>query len=167
MDIIFLEPHQLIGMQDYPPLHSPEAFAEYKRKFTAGEQVEPVMVVPSQTVLEHLKKSAERFESYRKDLEQFLEAHPSAAYFMLGGKHRSAAATILGVKIPCLVVNNDADVGYVQMLMADGKITGVPSVGKDFTETLSELDDHYFEKKAFWTMEEKTKAMLDRGDILP
>src|SRR3989338_6106389 len=147
--IVFLEPAQLIAMKDYPPLHSPEAFADYRKKFIAGDNIEPVVVVPSAIVLEHLKKNRNRFETYRQELERFLVAHPSATYFMLGGKHRSAAASILGLKIPCLVVRNDTDSDNIHTLMADGKLTGVPSVGKNFEETLSELDDHYFEHKTF------------------
>lgn len=160
-----LEPEQLIAMRDYPPLHSPEAFAAYRKKFAAGESVEPLVVVPFQIVLEHLRKNETRFETYRETLEQFLTTHPSAAFFMLGGKHRSAAATILGIKIPCLVVRDEADVTKIRALMTDGRLTGVPSVGENFEETLSELDEHYFEHKGFWTMDEKTKAMIDHGDI--
>lgn len=159
------DPSELIAMRDYPPLHSPEAFLAYRAKFLLGEHVEPVIVIPSATVIEHLRKNENRFDSYRNELETFLAAHSSAKYFMLGGKHRSAAATILGLKIPCLVVRDDFDIENIHALMSDGSITGVPSVGKGFAETLAELDDHYFEHKAFWTMDEKTGAMLGNGDI--
>ncbi|MEK7540454.1 MAG: hypothetical protein AAB558_04365 [Patescibacteria group bacterium] len=165
MEIFFLNPKQLIAMRDYPPLHSPKAFVAYQKKFLAGEKVEPVVVIPSGLVIEHLKKNTDRFNTYRQELERFLDQHPLAAYFMLGGKHRSAAATILGLKIPCLVVHNDSDVNKIHALMADGKLKGVPSVGKDFEVTLSELEQHYFENKVFWSMDEKTKAMVDGGDI--
>ncbi|KKU34313.1 MAG: hypothetical protein UX57_C0004G0118 [Candidatus Uhrbacteria bacterium GW2011_GWE2_46_68] len=165
VDIIFLEPTQLIALRDYPPLHSPEAFTVYRKKFVAGERVEPIVVIPSRIVIEYLKKNEVRAHTYRQELELFLNTHPRATYFMLGGKHRSAAATILGVRIPCLVISNDADVAKINALMAEGKLTGMPSVGENFKRTLSELDDHYFEHKVFWTMDEKTKAMIDHGDI--
>lgn len=165
VEISFLDPAQLIAMRDYPPLHSPEAFVVYKKKFMAGEKVEPVVVIPSSVVIDHIQKNPDRFNTYRQELERFLDQHPSAAYFMLGGKHRSAAATTLGLKVPCLVVSSDSDINKIHALMTDGKLTGVPSVGKDFEATLSELDAHYFEHKVFWSMDEKTKAMVDNGDI--
>jgi hypothetical protein len=71
---------------------------------------------------------------------------------MLGGKHRSAAATLLGVKICCLVVKNDADIIHVYQLMKEGKITGVPSVGKDFEKTLNILEKYFYKDKRFWTI---------------
>jgi hypothetical protein len=49
--------------------------------------------------------------------------------------------------------------------MRKGKITGVPSVEENFEKTLRMLEDHFHEHKRFWTMEEKTKAMIKGGDI--
>ena len=152
-------------MRDYPPLHSPEAFADYYRKFVEGVRVEPVVVIPAKTVIENLKEHKAHFDTYKLALEEFLTTHQKATYFMLGGKHRSAAATVLGLKIPCLVVSGEDDVDNIHALMAAGRLTGEPSVGENFAETLSELDDHYFRNNAFWSMDEKTKAMIDRGDI--
>lgn len=165
VELSFLNPGQLIAMRDYPPLHSPEAFGAYMKKFKAGEKVEPVIVIPASAVIIHLQKNADRFKTYGQELERFLDQHPSAAFFMLGGKHRSAAATLLGFKIPCLVVQGDADIKKIHAFMAEGRLTGVPSVGTDFEDTLTELDNHYFEHKVFWNMEEKTQAMVENGDI--
>ncbi|MFA6447101.1 MAG: hypothetical protein WCW31_02475 [Patescibacteria group bacterium] len=156
---------QLIAMIDYPPLHSPEALLSYYEKHKSGAAVEPVIVVPIEAAIGYFAERSGRYETYKEALNEFLPSHPSARYFMLGGKHRSAAATILGVKIPCLVVGSDADVAEIRSLMSEGKITGVPSVGKDFIDTLRELEEHYYEHKKFWTMEEKTKAMIKNKDI--
>jgi hypothetical protein len=161
-----LGPAQLIAMIDYPPLHSPEAFAAYREKFTLGTHVEPIIVIPVKIVIDHLAKDRARYETYRETLEQFLAGHPEAKYFMMGGKHRSAAATVLGVKIPSLIIENDADVDEINSLISKGEITGVPSVDKNFVKTLGELEEHYFEHKRFWTMDEKTRAMVENGDIL-
>ena len=161
----FLEPAQLIAMIDYPPLHSPEAFAVYREKFKSNSPVEPITVVPTKIVLKHLSKNKTRYASDEKNLEQFLKDYPKAKYFMMGGKHRSAAATLLGLKIPSLVVENNNDVDAFNLLIKKGEITGVSGIGQNFTETLQELDDHYFEHGRFWTMDEKTKAMIKNGDI--
>jgi len=162
---VSLEPQQLIAMVDYPPLHSPEALRMYYEKHKAGEEVEPVIVVPIEVAMHYFSERKNRYEAYQDALNMFLSGHPAARYFMLGGKHRSAAATIVGIKIPCLVVENDADVSNIHELMINGKLTGVPSVGDTFDDTLRELEEHYFEHKRFWTMDEKTEAMIQNNDI--
>lgn len=165
MQKISLDPTQLIAMMDYPPLHSPEAFRLYYEKYKTGTEVEPVVVVPIETAVDYFAERPERYATYKEALSSFSSNHPSARYFMLGGKHRSAAATTLGIKIPCLIVGSNADVAEVHGLMSEGKLTGVPSVGEDFADTLRELEEHYFEHKKFWTMEEKTDAMIKNKDI--
>lgn len=160
-----LEPAQLIAMIDYPPLHSPEAFVAYHEKFKSGNPVEPIVVVPIQIVVEYLAKNEAHYETYKKTFKQFLVDHPKVEYFMTGGKHRSAAATLLGVKIPSIVVKNDNDIDEVNSLISKGEITGVPPVGENLIKTLKELEEHYFEHKRFWTMDEKTKAMVENEDI--
>jgi len=162
---IFLKPSQLIAMIDYPPLHSPKAFTTYRKKFKSGSYVEPIVVIPIKIVVENLAKNKTRYNTYKKTLEQFLKDHPRAKYFMTGGKHRSAAATVLGVKIPSLIIKNDADVNGVNLLIDNGEITGVPPVNENFNKTLEELEEHFFEHKRFWTMDEKVRAMIENGDI--
>jgi hypothetical protein len=165
MQKISSDPEQLMGMIDYPPLHSPEAFRSYYEKHTSGAEVEPVIVVPIEAAIAYFAERPERYATYKERLNDFLSHHPLAKYFMLGGKHRSAAATVLGANIPCLVVESEADVAEVHRLMDEGKITGVPSVGENFSDTLNELEEHYFEHKRFWTMDEKTEAMIRNKDI--
>ncbi|MFC1787924.1 hypothetical protein ACFLZY_01755 [Patescibacteria group bacterium] len=164
-NLTFLESSQLIAMIDYPPLHSPEAYTSYLEKFKSGIKVEPAIVVPSELVINDLKKKRNRYSTYQESLQDFLTKHSNAKYFMLGGKHRSSAATILNLKIPCLVVSNDADVTRIHSLMKNGHLTGTSSVGRDFDDTVQELEDHFFEHKRFWTMEEKTQVMKENGDI--
>ncbi len=165
MKKISLEPKQLIAMVDYPPLHSPEAFAAYYEKLKSGIEIEPIVVVPVDIVVKYLAKDEVRYASYKKVLEQFLKDHPQAKYFMTGGKHRSAAATVLGVKILSLIIKDDADVNGVNLLIDNGEITGVPPVSENFDKTLEELEEHFFEHKRFWTMDEKARAMIESGDI--
>ena len=165
MKRVLLEPKQLIAMIDYPPLHSPEAFVAYYEKLKSGIEIEPIVVVPAEIVVKYLAKDKVRYATYKETLEQFLKDHLKAKYFMTGGKHRSAAATVLGVKIPSLVIENDADVNEVNLLIKKGEITGVPPVNENFVKTLEELENHYFEHKRFWTTDEKTREMIKNGDI--
>jgi len=165
MQHVLLEPQQLIAMVDYPPLHSPEALRSYFEKHKVGAEVEPVVVVPVDIAKNYFLQRKDRYGTYRDKLDVFLSDHPAAQYFMLGGKHRSAAATIIGAKISCLVVENEADVVEAHTLMAKGKLTGVPSVGETFDDTLRELEEHFFEHKRFWTMDEKTEVMIKNKDI--
>ncbi|MFA6486571.1 MAG: hypothetical protein WCT40_04370 [Candidatus Magasanikbacteria bacterium] len=162
----FLEPVQLIAMIDYPPLHSPEAFAVYREKLKLGTPVEPIIVVPLKTVVDHLSKNEAHYATYKEILDHFLADHSEVKYFMTGGKHRSAAATILGQKIHSYIIENEADVDEINSLINKGEITGVPPVSENFIKTLDELEAHYFEHKRFWAMDEKTKAMIKNGDII-
>lgn len=162
---VLLDPAQLIAMIDYPPLHSPEAFLEYLKKFNSGQDVEPIVVIPKDRVIRHLAKKENLYNTYKLTLQEFLATHPLAEYFMLGGKHRSAAATVLGMKIPSYIISDDSDVAKIHDLISKGKLTGVPSVGRNFEDSLRELEEHYSEHKRFWTMDEKTEEMAKNGDI--
>lgn len=152
-------------MIDYPPLHSPEALRSYYEKHKAGSEIEPIIVIPVEIAKLHFSGNKDRYGTYRDELEAFLSDHPEAKYFMSGGKHRSAAATVFGAKINGLVVESDEDIAEIHVLMSAGKITGVPSVGKSFDDTLDELEDHFVEHRRFWTMDEKTDAMIENNDI--
>lgn len=165
MKRLLLEPRQLIAMADYPPLHSPEALRTYYEKYKTGSEVEPIIVVPVEIAIAFFSEKKERFEAYRDLLEDFLANHPQANYFMLGGKHRSAAATVSGSRIESLVVANDADVAEIHKLMSKSEITGVPSVGDSFRSSLDGLERHFAEHRQFWTMDEKTDLMIKNHDI--
>mgnify|MGYP001613998388 CR=1 FL=1 len=160
-----IKPTQLIAMIDYPPLHSPEAFFGYYQKLKADQKIEPTIIVPTQQVISHFKGRKIRYKSYAKQLESFLATHPTIKFFMLGGKHRSAAAAVLGLNIPCLIVKNDRDIIFVHNLKSKGKLTGGLGIDKNFEKTLKTLEEHFFKHKRFWTMNEKTKAMIEHGDI--
>ena len=160
-----IKPIQLIAMIDYPPLHSPKAFLAYYQKLKAGQKIEPTIVVPATLAISYFKSKKIRYKSYTKQLDSFLTTHPKVNFFMLGGKHRSAAATILDLRIPCLIVKNDNDISLIHDLKVKGKLTGGLGVGKNFEKTLQTLEQHFFQHKRFWTMDEKTKAMIKNGDI--
>lgn len=165
MKQVFLRPNQIIGMMDYPPLHSPEALAGYYKRFERGEVVQPVPLIPVSIAIPYFTRCAERFSTYREQLERFIAEHPEAEYFMLGGKHRATAATVVGKNIPCIVIKDDDGVHELLEMKKQGQLSGMLGVGDNLEETLAILEDHFFRHKQFWTMEEKTEAMIVNGDV--
>lgn len=159
-----IRPSQMIGMVDYPPLHSPEALRTYYAKFSSGQSVEPTAVIPVTIALSYFANLT-RFRTYKLLLEDFLAKHPDARYFMLGGKHRSTAAFLAGKMVPVIVVSNDNDVSSFLELRSKGKITGTSDVDSNLERTLASLEEHFFGNPKFWTMEEKAQAMIANGDI--
>ena len=163
MQYIAVKSEEIIAMADYPPLHSPGSLKEYYWKFKAGLAVEPVPLIPVEIAIACFEKLK---SGHLRTLRQFLQHHRTAHYFMLGGKHRSAAAVLAGKEIPALVVQNDLDIKTVLDLHDAGKLTGTIDVGKNLETTVQELDKHFTQNKGmFWTMEEKTQAMIKNGDI--
>lgn len=165
MKQVFLKPNQLIGMIDYPPLHSPQALAEYYGKFRRGEEIQPVPITSIQTAISFFIRTDEKFSAYRQKLNRFLLENNEANYFTFGGKHRSAAATLTRKNIPCIVIENDADTSELIALRKTGKLTGILGIGNTLDESLVILEEHFFEHKRFWTVEQKTKSMIANGDV--
>ncbi len=163
MNELSLNPDQIIGMIDYPPLHSPKALRDYFEQVKEGLTVNPIPVIPKTLVLAYMKQHKSRFKTYEEKLNTFLRAHPRAAFFMIDGKHRAVAATLAGKNIPCFVLNSDEDVKILNSLKDAGmRVTGLE---KTLKETIAILETHFFEHKRFWTVEEKTEAMIANGDI--
>lgn len=165
MKQVFLKPNQLIGMIDYPHLHSPQALAKYYDKFRREEEVQPFPITPIQTAIAFFNRNDEKFSAYRQKLNKFLLEHGEANYFVFGGKHRSAAAMVAEKNIPCAVIENNTDIAELIALRKPGKLRGILGIGNTLDESLAILEDHFFEHKRFWTIEEKTKAMIANGDI--
>ena len=163
MKEVLLKPNQIIGMIDYPPLHSLEALKNYYEDCKAHRAINPVPVIPLEKVIAYCKRK-KRFETYKESWEIFLEQNPEVKYFMYDGKHRSTAMMLAQGKIDCVELRNDNDAQNFFKLSQEGKITtlGVKPV---LNEMISELEVHFLKHQKFWSVEEKTKAMIAQGDI--
>jgi hypothetical protein len=170
MDLLDLRPDQIIAMIDYPPLHSPEALERYFHRFRAGAQdISPIPVMALTPVLDAFRRQADRFASYRREFEGFLAGHPSAAYFMLEGFHRSAAAVLAGRPIPCVALTDDGDLEEAnasgRAIQLHGDYTTIPGDMVSIAEELRELEAHFHEHRRFWTVAEKVAALIANGDV--
>lgn len=166
MQVIQLHPHQIISMNDYPPLHSPNALRKYHTLFQKNNlgSVTPIPVVPVSVVVTYLQKYDARFVSYSKQLEGFLEKHPHVKYFMFDGTHRAAAAMLSAHKIPAYLIRNDEDIQELFSLRDAGKIS-LSGLKENLADTLAVIEKHYHSTKKFWTLEEKVHLMISHGDI--
>jgi hypothetical protein len=170
MELILLRPDQIVGMIDYPPLHSPKALAIYFRKFCADEQdISPVPVIKKDRVLNYFRLQRDRFASYSQILQKFLDEHPALEYFMLDGGHRCAAAMLSGKMIPCLNITDDTVFREVNTAESQIKLHGdfstLPDDMTSIDQEIKMLEEHFFENRRFWTVEEKVRAMIENGDI--
>ncbi len=150
-------------MIDYPPLHSPAALVEYYESIRQRADIQPVPVIAKSIVLAYLMRSQERYNTYRQTAERFFAEHPQAEYFMIDGKHRAAAATLAGESVDCVILENDRDISILVEVQKKGiRITGINQTLED---SLKILEEHFYEHKRFWTVEEKTQAMIAQGDV--
>jgi len=165
MKVEFIESRKIIGMIDYPPLHSPETLATSYEYIKSGRHdlFIPIVVIPRNLVVSHFAKR-KRFETYKDQWTKFISEHPYADFFMIDGKHRAAAATLFGHKVPCWIIKNDKDVEKLINLVTTKKIK-ITGLGINMEETIAILEEHFSKNKKFWTVEEKTKAMIAQGDI--
>ena len=170
MERILLRPDQIVGMIDYPPLHSPKALAIYFRKFCADEQdISPVPVIEMDLVLNYFRLQRDRFASYSQILQKFIDEHPTLAYFMLDGGHRCAAAMLSGKMIPCINITDDEVFREIKTsecpIKLHGDFSTVPEDMISIDQEIKMLEEHFFENKRFWTVEEKVRAMIEKRDI--
>lgn len=164
MKLVQVKPSELIGMVDYPPLHSPEALAMYYDLFRKGEEIQPNLVTSVSVAIGFFSRFPERYAKFKPVLEKFLQTH-NVKYFMLGGKHRGAAAFCTGKTMNAIVIDTAEDNTQGLKLQTEGFLKGVLSLRKTIDETLKTLEEHYFEHRTFWTMEEKCQEMIAGGDI--
>jgi hypothetical protein len=170
MDLLHLQPDQIIAMVDYPPLHCPEALEKYFHRFRADAQdISPVPVMDKNMVLDAFRRQEDRFASYRRELEGFLADHPPAAYFMLEGFHRSAAAVLARRPVPCIAITDDGDFEEInasnRAIQLHGDYTTIMGDMVSVDEELQALEGHFHEHRRFWTIEEKVATMIANGDV--
>ncbi len=166
MKIISLNPDQIISMNDYPPLQSPAALKKYYHLFRENNPslVSPIPVIPVSVVVSYLQKGDGRCVAYSKELGEFLKTHPHAKYFMFDGTHRAAAAMLSAHKISAYLIRNDEDIKELFSLREAGKIS-MSGLENNLAKTIAIIKEHYHRTKKIWTLEEKVKLMVSRGDI--
>ncbi len=158
--VVLLDPEQLVSMNDYPPLHSHEALRKYYSLYVKNQrdQIMPLPVIPVSIVLSYFVMQPERFAHYEPQLQQFLLAHPKAGYFKIDGTHRASAGMLTCNTIRCFIIESENDLQELRRL-------GIGGLGENLVDTLDEQEQHYFQHKHFWTLQEKVKYMIENGDI--
>ena len=170
MNLLPLRPDQIIAMIDYPPLQCPGALERYFQRFLADAQdISPVPVVSTRLALEFFRRRQDQFASFASILEAFMDGHPAAEYFMLGGYHRSAAAVLAGRTIPCVAVSTDDDFREInaseRSIRLHGDYTTIMRDMVSIDEELQDLEAHFHDHRRFWTVEEKVRTMVANGDV--
>lgn len=162
MKEISVSPEQVIGLNDYPPLHSPKALVEYFEYFKNKDygKIVQIPLIPIATVLPYFIED-KRLSSYLRVFEKFISTH-HVGFFQIDGKHRASAAYLTKRKIIGIVIENNEDVTKAKALKYSGKF----GIADTFEATINDLKEHFLKHpKKFWTVAEKTEAMISNGDI--
>ncbi len=163
MKIVSVNPEQIIGLNDYPPLHSPQSLDKYFRYFINNDDkhIVPVPLITISSALPILEADP-KFIPYIKTLQNFLSEHKGVNYFQSGGKHRSSAAYLARKKVPGIIIENDADIKKLKPLLADDKFL----TDNTFEEVILDIKKSFLKhERSFWTVKEKTEAMIANGDV--
>lgn len=153
---------KVIGLNDYPPLHSAKALAEYFEYFKKGDyhKMVPIPLIPIAVVLPYFVQD-QRLSAHLRAFEKFIYEH-HVEYFQLDGKHRASAAYLTRRKIIGIVIENESDVIKTKVLKDSGKF----GIENTFEGTIEELKKHFLKHPIkFWTVQEKTEAMISNRDI--
>ncbi len=159
MKTIELKPEQIITLNDYP-VYSNSVLIDYFKKCKSGAKVALVPVIHKKSVLKHFgSKVLEKFREFESD-------KPKAEYFMLDGSHRTTALCLLGLKVNCVVYQNDSDIALAKEKVASGEILENGTLDHSFLENCEILNKHFSEKCYFMTVVQKTEKMVGEG-VLP
>lgn len=166
MELINIDPGEVISMNDYPPLHSPTALRKYHDIFRNDNQdmVTPIPMIPVSVAVPYFQRHNDKFRAYSKELYEFLKNHSDAEYFMLDGTHRATGAMLSSKQIPAYRIKNNKDVKELFSLRKEGKIS-IYGLSNNLAKTVDILETHYHKHKKFWTLKEKVNLMISNGDI--
>ncbi len=162
MKQILISPEKVIGLNDYPPLHSPKALIEYFEYYKNREdsKIVPIPLIPIAAVLPYFAEDP-RLSSDLSDFEKFISSH-HVEFFQIDGKHRASAAYLTKRKIIGIVIENDEDIIKTKTLKDSGKF----GIGNTFEDTINDLKRSFLKRPVnFWTVAEKTQAMIANGDV--
>lgn len=166
MKLLEISDNEIISMGDYP-IHDLQTgvsdgvilklyFRIFEKK--CEDIIAPIVVLPKEFVM------ASFDDTMLLKFMEFEKEHPKVNFFALDGNHRTTAASLTKSKIPAMLFETDSDCTEVQ------KLNDTAGVFRHFTnntlgEYVQELKDHFFGVEQFYTVEEKTKRMVDDVSI--
>jgi hypothetical protein len=133
MNIIELNPNEIITLNDYP-VHSNEILKKYYNECKLGKEIPLVPVIRKEIVRKYLDN---------KLFEEFVKRNSKVKYFMLDGSHRTTALTLAGRKIKVVVYETDKDIIEAK---ESGKVLKSETLEHTIEENCEILKRH-FEKK--------------------
>lgn len=161
-----LLPNQIITLRDYP-LYNEQILKIYFRVFqkNQGRILPPCPVIHKFVGIPKSKGTDQKSRRYNRKLEQYLKENPRAEYFLLDGSHKTTAAALLHKPIPVLVLERSQDLNEAKKLIAAGELFGWYAVENSIDAALTELAKHHLGSRGFLTVAEKTKKLIDNGDV--
>lgn len=128
-----------------------------------SHKIPPVILVSAEELLPYFgDTTGHKFNEYRKE-------NPLVRYFLADGSHRSCAAAMTLTQCPALILENQTDIEKMQELSAQGRVfRSTPNASNinltgNFDKLKNDLCRHFEESGHFWTVSQKTIAMMGSG----
>lgn len=161
MKQINLNSNEIIS-SSHETLHDINALKLYYRIYSKGcEKIAPPSpIIHKDFVVKYFSdKTKAVFQEYQK-------FNPDAKYFLLDGSHRTTAAVLAGKKINCFTIENNNDITKALSLEKVGELIKF-DVGKNITDVIRILAEHFNKNNNFQTVKEKTVKLAESGIIPP
>lgn len=161
-----LKPNQIITLNDFP-VHNEHILKIYFRIFQkgCGKIVPPSPVMHKSKGVPLALGRSRKEKKYNKVLQNYLEKHPKAEYFLLDGSHKTTAATLAHYPIKVMVFNSEKDIAKAKKMVETGEFISL-TVDDTIRKNLKTLGKHFAKEMFFQTIEDKTMRMI-KEKIIP
>ncbi|MDD5331431.1 MAG: hypothetical protein PHE43_01230 [Candidatus Nanoarchaeia archaeon] len=159
MKIKELNPNQIITLNDYP-VYNEHILKIFFKIFKEGygKIIPPCLVIHKKLVIPVFNKN------YNLKFKEFEKINLKAEYFLLDGSHKTTAATLTKNKIKVMIFENNKDIKEAKNLADIGELYNF-TLPKTIKENIEILKKHFYRKKGFQTVENKTKRMIKEKAI--
>jgi len=155
-----VSPAQILTLCDFP-VHNEHVLKMYFHMFRKGQGkiVPPCPVLPLASWPVDAFGKTKKAMAYNEMFRDFLAAHPTVAYLMLDGSHKTTAAALAGKNILIAILGTNREISEMNDLVAKGEAFSF--MGESTVEaSVADLRKHFFKFGCFETVAEKTARMV-------
>lgn len=153
-----LSPNQIIT-SSHTVIHDPHVLKIYFHVYQkAGDILPPAPVMHRDLMMEGFD------EELKEKFREFIKNNPQAEYILLDGSHKTTAADLAGYDCNVMLFESGDDIRKAKEMEKQGEILQY-LLGDTIQEIIEDIAGHFMEKRFFWTVEEKTKYLVENKKI--